>query len=104
MVNGTVFLNTSSVGGYVRFVRVRELLEPRFGYRIASALAALRVLFALRLMAVELEGDSRTLVVRTPLVFIGIGERECQLPGFGQRTPNGRPGLTAHTVRCRAPP
>src|SRR5258708_24811256 len=73
LVNGTVFLNTSSVGAYVRFVRVRELLEPRFGYRIASALAALRVLFALRLMAGELEEGSRTLVVPPPPVFFRIG-------------------------------
>ncbi len=102
LVNGTVFLNTSSVGAYVRFVRVRELLEPRFGYRIASALAALRVLFALRLMAVELEVDSRTLVVRTPLVFIGIGERELQLPALGQRAPNGRRGLHVIAVRGRS--
>lgn len=102
MVNGAVFLNTSSVGAYVRFVRVRELLEPQFGYRIASALAALRILFELRLMTVELEVAGHRLVVRSPLVFIGVGERELQLPRLGQRMPNGRRGLHVIAVRGRS--
>lgn len=102
VVNGRVFLNTSSVGVYVRFVRVRELLEPRFGYRIASALAALRILFTLRLMALELEVDGETRIFRTPLVFIGVGERELQLPSLGHRIPNGVRGLHVMVVRGRS--
>ena len=35
-VNGRLFLNTSSVGAYANFVRVRERLEPRVGYWVAS--------------------------------------------------------------------
>ena len=50
VVNGRLFLNTSSVGAYVHFVRSREYLEARFGYRIASAIAAFRLLFQLRLL------------------------------------------------------
>ena len=42
MVGGKLFLNTSSVGAYVRFVRVREHLESYLGYRLATALAAVR--------------------------------------------------------------
>src|SRR6202011_3856970 len=38
-VNDCVFLNTSSIGAYVTFVRERERLEKYFGYSIASVLA-----------------------------------------------------------------
>src|SRR6476659_9892390 len=43
-----VFLNTSSIGLYVKFVRVREELERRLGYRLASLLAAFRMFSDLR--------------------------------------------------------
>ena len=101
-VNGRVFLNTSSVGAYVRFVRVRERLERRFGYRIASALAALRILFQLRRFAVELEVEGAPRIYRTPLVFIGVGERELQLPTLGNRVRDGRRGLHVMVVNGRS--
>jgi diacylglycerol kinase family enzyme len=101
-VNGHVFLNTSSVGAYVRFVRMRERLEKRFGYRIASTLAALRILFQLRSFAVELEVDGQPRIYRTPLVFIGVGERELQLPSLGSRVQDGRRGLHVMVVRGRS--
>jgi diacylglycerol kinase family enzyme len=102
MVNGRLFLNTSSVGAYVRFVRVRETLERTFGYRIASAMAAFRILFTLRLMAVELMVDGRKRIYRTPLVFIGVGERGLQLPALGQRVRGGKSGLHVMVVRGRS--
>jgi len=102
VVNGHVFLNTSSVGAYVRFVRVRERLERRFGYRIASFLAALRILFQLRRFAVELEVDGEPRLYRTPLVFIGVGERELQLPTLGNRVSEGRRGLHVMVVNGRS--
>ena len=102
VVNGRIFLNTSSVGAYVRFVRVRESLEKRFGYRIASALAAFRILFTLRLMGVELVVDGKKRIYRTPLVFIGVGERGLQLPALGQRVPGGKRGLHVMVVRGRS--
>jgi diacylglycerol kinase family enzyme len=101
-VNGRVFLNTSSVGAYVRFVRVRERLERRFGYRIASAIAALRILFQIRRFAVELEVEGAPRIYRTPLVFIGVGERELQLPTLGNRVRDGRRGLHVMVVNGRS--
>ena len=101
-VNGRIFLNTSSVGAYVRFVRVREQLEQRFGYRIASAMAAVRVLFDFRRFAVELEVDGRRRLYRTPLVFIGVGERELQMPTLGNRVASGRRGLHVMVVRSNS--
>jgi diacylglycerol kinase family enzyme len=101
-VNGKVFLNTSSVGAYVHFVRLREYLEPRFGYRVASAIAAFRLLFTMRRIAVELEIDGQKRIYRTPLVFIGVGEREVQLPTLGNRVPDGKRGLHVLAVRSRS--
>src|SRR5919199_4445320 len=53
--NGRLFLNTSSVGAYVRLVRTRERLERRLGYRIASVAAAIRVFVGIPSFGVELE-------------------------------------------------
>ncbi|HEV7991195.1 MAG TPA: diacylglycerol kinase family protein [Gemmatimonadaceae bacterium] len=100
-VSGRVFLNTSSVGAYVRFVRIRERLERRFGYRVASALAAFRLLLQMRLIAVEVEVDGKPRIYRTPLVFIGVGERELQLPTLGSRVPDGKRGLHVMIVQGR---
>lgn len=102
VVNKRVFLNTSSVGAYVHFVRVREYLEPLFGYRIASAIAALRALFQLRLLTVDVEVDGTRRTYRTPVVFIGVGERELKLPTLGNRIPGGKRGLHVMVVRGRS--
>lgn len=102
MVNERVFLNTSSVGAYVHFVRVREYTEPRFGYAIASCIAAFRMMLQLRLVAVEIEVDGESRIYRTPMVFIGVGERELQLPKLGKRVPKGKRGLHIMVVRGRS--
>jgi diacylglycerol kinase family enzyme len=102
MVNGRIFLNTSSVGAYVRFVRVRERLERRLGYRLASTIAAFDILFTLRFMAVQVIVDGKKRIYRTPLLFIGVGERELQLPSLGQRLPDGQRGLHVMVVRGRS--
>ena len=98
-----VFLNTSSIGLYVKFVRVREQLEKRVGYRLASMLAAFRMLSDLRMMAVKVEIDGKEQIYRTPLVFIGVSERELQLPTLGSRVKDGRRGLHVMVVRGRRP-
>lgn len=98
-----VFLNTSSIGLYVKFVRVREQLEKRLGYRMASMLAAFRMLSDLRMMAVKVEIDGKEQIYRTPLVFIGVSERELQLPTLGSRVKDGRRGLHVMVVRGRRP-
>lgn len=102
LVNKRLFLNTSSVGAYVHFVKVREYLEPRFGYRIASAIAAFRILFQLRQFTVEVEVDGERHTYRTPIVFIGVGERELKLPTLGNRIPHGKRGLHVMVVRGRS--
>lgn len=102
LVNDHLFLNTSSVGAYVHFVKLREYLEPRFGYRIASGIAAFRILFQFRRLAVEVEVDGQRRMYRTPLVFIGVGERELRLPTLGNRVAGGKRGLHVMIVRGRS--
>lgn len=101
-VNDRVFISTSSVGAYVTFVRVRERLEPRIGYHVASFVAATRLLVRLPLFAVTLAADGTARDYLTPLVFIGVGERELKLPTLGARVPGGRPGLHVMVVRSRS--
>jgi len=98
-VNGRVFLNTSSVGAYVVFVRTRERLERHFGYRIATLIAALRLLGRVRPFTVEMKLDGQARRYRSALVFVGVGERELQLPSIGSRAENGRRGLHVIVVR-----
>jgi diacylglycerol kinase family enzyme len=100
-VNGRLFLNTSSVGVYVTYVRTRERLERRFGYWLASAAAALRILAKLRSFRVTVEVEGVEQEYLTPLVFIGVGERELRLPTLGSRVEEGRRGLHVMIVRSR---
>jgi diacylglycerol kinase family enzyme len=101
-VGDKLFLNTSSIGAYVAFMRVRERLEPKLGYRIASMFALVRTFFYMRTATVvlEIEGERRT--YSTQLVFIGVGERELQMPTLGNRKPGGKRGLHVIIVSGRA--
>lgn len=101
-VNGRLFLNTSSVGAYVTFVRARERIEPRLGYRIASIVAAIRLLVRLPVFRVSLQVEGVVRDYLTPLVFVGVGERELKMPTLGARVENGRPGLHVMVVRRRS--
>ena len=100
-VGDTLFLNTSSIGAYVTFMRVRERLEKRFGYKLASLLAAIRTFVIMPTIAVEIEVEGKARIYRTPVVFIGVGERELQAPELGGRKENGRRGLHVIVVRGR---
>jgi hypothetical protein len=48
----------------------------------------------------EVEGVSREYL--TPLVFVGIGERELKLPTLGARVEGGKPGLHVMVVKTRS--
>jgi diacylglycerol kinase family enzyme len=96
-----VFLNTSSIGVYVTFVRMRDRLEQQFGYTLASVIAMIRIFISMRRLGVELEVEGQVKHYRTPLVFIGVGERELEFPHLGKRVKNGRRGLHMFIVRGR---
>lgn len=96
-----LFLNTFSVGMYVGYVRSRDRLEKRFGYRVASFLALLRTFVRMWTMSVELEVDGKVRFYKTALVFVGVGERELKAPKFGARVDGGRRGLHVMVVTGR---
>jgi len=98
-VNDCVFLNTSSLGAYVTFVRERERLEKRIGYSIASAIAFAKMMAEIRTFSVTLEVEGQKKTYRTSLVFIGVDERELKLPILGSRVKNGKRGLHVMIVQ-----
>ncbi|HMJ18133.1 MAG TPA: diacylglycerol kinase family protein [Gemmatimonadaceae bacterium] len=102
-VNDSVFLNTSSLGAYVTFVRERERLEKLFGYTIASVIAFAKMMSEIRTFSVTLEVEGQKKTYRTSLVFIGVGERELKMPILGNRVKNGRRGLHVMIVQGGRP-
>lgn len=100
-VNDRIFLNTSSVGAYVSFVRTRDRIEGTWGYTIASIIAAVRTWFTMHRFAVEVTGPDGPRLFRTPLLFIGVGQRELKAPALGGRVVDGERGLHLMVVRGR---
>jgi diacylglycerol kinase family enzyme len=104
-VNGRIFLNTSAVGAYPPYVRTRQHWAPRLGYYGASAVAAVRTFLRLHSLAVDVEVRGELRRYRSPLVFVGVGERELHRPRLGARRDAGRRELhvliVRHTTRPR---
>ena len=100
-VNNCVFLNTSSIGAYVTFVRDRERFEKHVGYTLASIGAFFKTLHQIRTFTVTLENENGKRSYRASLVFIGVGERELKMPVLGNRVKNGKRGLHVMVVRGR---
>ncbi len=96
-VNDSLFINTSSVGAYPVFVRKRKYLQNRMHYYPASIIAGFRSLLKFRSVRVSLAGRQ----LRTPLVFIGVGERIIGLPAFGELKEQGQKGLHLIAVDCK---
>ena len=94
-VNDQLFLNTSSVGAYVSFVRTRERLEKKMWYWPASFVAGLEMLFRMPNFDVQIdspeEGEVKS--YRACLVFISVGERDFEKGMFGERTADGHRAL-----------
>jgi diacylglycerol kinase family enzyme len=86
----------------VRYVPTREKLDRHLGYGLATFLAALRMATSVRRMVVEIEVEGRTKIFRTPLVFIGVGERELRFPVLGRRVNEGKRGLHVMVVKGRS--
>ena len=94
-VNDNLFLNTSSVGAYVSFVRTREALEKSMWYWPASIAAGLQMLFRMPSFDVHIDSPGETTIksYRACLVFISVGERDFEKGVFGERTPDGHRAL-----------
>lgn len=100
-VGENLFHGTSSIGAYVQFMRQRDRLETKVGYKIATFMAGIWTFFAMRMMAVELEVDGQKQIYRTPLVFVAVGERELKIPTLGGRVKGGKRGLHVMVVKGR---
>ncbi len=100
-VGDRLFLNTSSVGAYVTYVRLREQMEKYVGYRIASFIAAIRLFMSMRPVSLEIDAEGQKRAYSTPMVFIGVGERETKSPTLGNRVKDGRHCLHVIVVRER---
>lgn len=96
-VNDRLFVNTSSVGAYSVFVRSRKYLQNRMPYFPASLIAGFRRFLRFRRIRVNLAGKQ----LKTPLVFIGVGERELSFPTMGQTKIEGGRGLHLIAVNCK---
>lgn len=98
-MNDHLFLNTSVVGLYVDYVRLRERLKEKLGRQPAIVAAAVRSFFTLHDHHVELELDGTLRSYKRVLFFVGVGEREFQVPVLGNLKPAGRRGLHVVAVQ-----
>jgi diacylglycerol kinase family enzyme len=74
-VNGRIFLNNSSLGLYPHFVRLRSRFPARGAAKwIVGAWAALTGILHYPQISVTIEADGKTLIRRTPILFIGNNE------------------------------
>ena len=81
-VNGRIFINNSSLGRYPEIVRGREQRQRRLGHGKWRALLSASIAAARRypVLDVHVEVQGKTLVRRTPFVF--IGNNEYTMEGF----------------------
>lgn len=101
-VNDRLFLNTSSVGAYETFVRRREKLERQWGYKGASLIAGWQIFIHAPSFRVTVDAGGSSNVYWTPLIFVGVGERELRIPSLGARADGGKRGLHLMIVRSRS--
>jgi diacylglycerol kinase family enzyme len=100
-VGENLFHGTSSIGAYVRFMKHRDSLEKKIGYKLATFIAGIWTFFTMPTIAVELEVDGKKQIYRTPLLFVAVGERELKVPTMGGRVKGGKRGLHVMVVRGR---
>ena len=102
-VNGTIFVNNSSVGLYAEMIRERDSQRRRLGRskRLAMLIASLRALyhFKRRRLTIRIEGAQQPIV--TPLLFIGNNDYEISLFALGRRQALDRGELCLYALLAR---
>jgi len=105
-VNGTVFINNSSIGIYPHMVaeRKRRHLPGRVGKWVAMTLASLRALrlFPRRRLVVHAEGAA--LPCRTPCLLVGNNAYEMDFLSLGTRKHLDGGKLHLYVARSATPP
>ena len=86
-VNGRIFINNSSLGLYPDIVREREHRQRRLGHSKWRSLFEASITAARRfpVLTVEVEVKGKTLLRRTPFVFIGNNEYTMEGFEIGER-------------------
>lgn len=87
-VNERIFINNSSLGVYPHMVLGREAVRSRFGTGkwFAMLWAMFKTFLRFPLLKVRLTMGDRTVVRRSPLVFVGNNSYQLDLFHIGQRT------------------
>ena len=100
-VNGRVFINNSSLGIYPDIVREREKRQHRLGHGKWRALLAASIGAARRypVVTVHVDVEGKTLVRRTPFVFIGNNEYTMEGFEIGARAALNRGTLSLYLTR-----
>ena len=86
-VNGRTFINNSSIGIYPIAVRKREIQQNRFKRNkwIALFFGLLAVMRKFPVYAIRIKTESETLLIRSPIVFVGNNEYSTELLTLGSR-------------------
>ena len=102
-LNGTVFINNSSLGVYPRAVLERDAQQSRHGLRkwTAMGLAILKVFRRFPLVHVRLTTETESLVRKTPLVFVGNNRYEMNLFNVGKRACLNRGELSLYIANTQ---
>ena len=99
-VNGSYFINNSSLGLYPRIVRHREAQQRLGRGKWRSALwAALRVFKRSPFLKVKLALDDAELFRKTPFVFVGNNAYEMDIYSIGRRQSISDGQLSVHLLR-----
>lgn len=86
-INGTIFINNSSIGLYPQIVKDREDQQESLGRGKWSAAfwAGLKILRRHPFLTIKLKTDKGEKTVKTPFVFVGNGAYEMDFFNIGQR-------------------
>lgn len=98
-VNGSIFLNNSSIGLYPRLVTHREKLEGTIGKWPAALYAGIRGLTVWRTHSVHIEIDGKAQRHHTPMVIIGNNSYHIDQPGITNRTKLTSGSLSVYLVK-----
>jgi diacylglycerol kinase family enzyme len=88
-MNDVAFVNNASCGFYPHVVRYRERLERLLPYGISTWLASGIVLAKLPLMRLQLRVNDQDHELKTPALWVGIGENSLRLPTPGDALREG---------------
>ncbi|MEO6588339.1 MAG: diacylglycerol kinase family protein, partial [Pyrinomonadaceae bacterium] len=86
-INGTIFINNSSIGLYPQIVKDREDQQESLGRGKWSAAfwAGLKILRRHPFLSVKLKSEDGEKTIKTPFVFVGNGAYEMDFFNIGKR-------------------